>query len=744
MSISIRSNQDGAKAHNGDVVLLQALMGSEAGLFSGRSDVTKLVFAKESIDESSAHAIGVQVNSIHSMFGAVAEKLGLANRAGGVYKDKAQAGSLVAALESAAVTGAMAATSGASFLGQKTDISSVRSSDASMQMFTVTSENAPNYVGKRADRMVAAMEAFDQVQQRNAALYSMAYNYTVSLQDEFNETVWPLLTLPADQIGFGIVVNRLTVHRGLVHDVSGRAQELKKVDLCRAGVDYTVLSRKKNRAIPVHRAASADKFVAAALVAPWDYTEEGANFKTSAYKIATELSIIGLCQTDAQLSGASGAANQTDTLDPAVSLDDLFVKVGDDILKLNVYGRQGANFVFSQQDRNEDRRLAFDSKYVVIGPKTKQADGSTLVSLAALASKNQFVVLHISANGTLNTEFGTAAVYGNKVAIVRAYDNANNLLDTASSDYTDLATALSSAALIGYTLRSYKTNINMRERGDFVDRNQFTQLYEVPLLSPITYQRPVGQNGENDAADFETLVTTTRFRMKGDGVTAIFEAFERIRDFTLVPFNTEDAPSGMGAARFHVKPYCADLTDAANCIDAAALVSTLDNAAAVENVQAAIVNKLRDVAFSMYVMSEYQSAMTALGLNTDSMSLIIATDPYIRRYLTVNGDLRTLTEKFNVHLVDTLDKRFRGKIFMTFGIFDESRNQGPNILNWGNLVWAPEVVVSANMPRGEAMARETIVQPRYLFVNHLPVCAMITVKNIDQVFDESYLRVKSI
>lgn len=54
---------------------------------------------------------------------------------------------------------------------------------------------------------------------------------------------------------------------------------------------------------------------------------------------------------------------------------------------------------------------------------------------------------------------------------------------------------------------------------------------------------------------------------------------------------------------------------------------------------------------------------------------------------------------------------------MAFTINDESRNQAPNILNFGQCVMAPEVVVSANVMRNGGNVRETIVQPRYSYVD---------------------------
>lgn len=726
--MNLRSNGGlGVAAVNHDVALLKSFGQAAANMAMPDSAVAGRVFATESISESDAHAIDNVAGNFSAILSAVTAKLGTAKTG------------VVLAAESAALQGAFALAARDSHLARSTSIGGV-SAPAGTEMFSVSGESVPHFSGKRSSKVVAAMEAFDQREQRQSALYTMAYNYSVPLQSEFGETLYPLLTLPADQIGLGIVVNRLTIHRGLTHSVSGRAQELQKIDLTRAPVDYTVLSRSKNAAVPVFRTAAADVFVDSAVIAPVDYTVEGANFQTAPLKIGVEANLLGLSQTDAQL--AAGSANQTDTLDPAVSLNNLYVKLGDDVVAINVYGRHGANFAYNQQGRPEDRRLNFRSKYVVLTKATKQVGGGALVDLDSLVTDGLSLVLDIAVDGTVNTEYGNVTVHGPRLAIVRVLDSNNVELPANNAKVVALQALVSAGTVVGYDLKAFKTNVNLRERGDFIDRNQFVQLYEVPLLSPITAQRPVASNGEHDASDYETLVTTTRFRLAGDCVTAVFEAVDRLRAFTAVPFNNEDAPQGLGAARFHVKPYLAELVGA-EALDAQAMSLTLDSQDAAKNVSAAIVNKLRDIAFSMYINSEYESAKMATGFVGDT-TVVIATDPYIRRYLQIDGELRTLSEKFNVKIVDTLDKRFRGKIFMTFVVLGDNRNETPNILNWGNLVWSAETVISANIPRGDSMSRETIVQPRYRFIEHLPVAAMVEVKNIDKVFDESFLKVKQL
>jgi hypothetical protein len=230
-----------------------------------------------------------------------------------------------------------------------------------------------------------------------------------------------------------------------------------------------------------------------------------------------------------------------------------------------------------------------------------------------------------------------------------------------------------------------------------------------------------------DAGDFEALVTTTRFRLKNDAVTAVFDAVEGLRNHTQSGDPLE-LPEGLGASRFHVRPTFFEPA----AIDATTIVDSWSSANRLADLQAAIVNILRDYAFRMHVESEYPAAASALG-QAEVPTIIVATDPIIRRYILADGDLRTLTDKFNMKIVDTLDRRFSGKVFMTFGVFDENRNTAPNILNWGNLIWAPEVVHHASVPRGESMSRETIVQPRYRFVNHLPVATLLTFNNVPNV-----------
>ena len=676
------------------------------------------VFAMESIADSDIMAIEQAATNLQSTLSSVVGMLGFET------KD-------IFVQESAAVQGGMVASAAQSFLSRQISFPTESTKDR----FVVPGNSAPNYLGHRSN--LFAMEAFDNRETRNAMLYTMAYNYSCARQDDFGETIWPTLTLAADQVGFGIVVNRLTIHRGVSHTVDGKVVQFNKVDLMRAAADHTVLHKKKNLITPHVRPDAVDKFVDAAVIAPYTIDIEGENIKTAPLKVGVEIGLMGLGQTDAMLDG--GLMNQTDTLDPAVQLEAVYAQIGADVVKFNVYGLPAANFTYAPQGMDKQRNLQMTSKAIFLTKGATQVDGSALSDLAPIVTKSLTVEVELVMTGTLNTEFGSIRVFGNQIGLVKVLDADKVQLGSTNADVQDLAGHFANAKIVGYDVRAYRTNMNMRERGDFIDRTSFTQLYEVPLLSPVTAQRPQNTDGQQDAGDFEALVTTTRFRLQNDAVTAIFDSVARLQEHIKPGVSIDDLPSAVGASRFHVKP----VIFTPDPIDVTKLVDSLTSGDRLKDLQAGIVNLLRDYAFNMYIQSEYPSAQQALGM-TGPTTVIIATDPKIHRYIMLDGDLRTLTEKFNIRVVSTIDKRFTNKLFMTFGVFDETRNQAPNLLNWGNLIWAPEVVMSASVPRGESMSRETIVQPRYVFVNHLPIAAMFDFTNLSDVFEKLELNVHQV
>jgi hypothetical protein len=110
-----------------------------------------------------------------------------------------------------------------------------------------------------------ALEAYDERDNRNAAVYSIAYNMQAARQDEFGETFFPTIVVTPDQVGFGVTVRLMSVMNDFNRQITGELDKYERKNLIRALADPTILKNEMTRIIPVYRPQAADKFVDTAL-----------------------------------------------------------------------------------------------------------------------------------------------------------------------------------------------------------------------------------------------------------------------------------------------------------------------------------------------------------------------------------------------------------------------------------------------------------------------------------------------
>jgi hypothetical protein len=671
--------------------------------------VTKSVLSLESIDDSKLHALNTVSNDLTVAIEAIANELNIGREITQAQKD-------------AAVTAGVLCGDYRSFISYKAEFPQISTENVGV----VQSYGLADSVKERS----FSLEAYDEKENRNAAIFSIAYNMQAARQDEFGETFFPTLVVTPDNVGFGVTVNLMTVYDGVERKISGSFEDFKKKNIIRAVADPSILRKEQTRIVPVVRAQSVSNFVAPADVAVSNIIHEGEAVSTAPLAIGKKIDLLGISQLDSLVS--AGVMNQTDSLDPAISLQNVFVKFGDDVLKFNTINLPLSNFTYTTQNNYRLMALNFTTTSVLINKDTKQADGSALVDLLGVVTNDLSVRVELVMNGSVNIETGECQVYGNAIS-AHIVKNASGVeLSMTAAPALAVVTVVNSGNILGYDLQAYRTNMNRRQIGQLVDVVKYTQLYNVPLRSPITTIHPINTDGTTDASDVQALITTTRIRTSNEAVTSLINTAAVLREYVDVRDVTGVGPEVMGVGRFFVRPvYYEDNIDMMTAIDS---VKSHERAA---DIQAVLVNKIRDLSYRMYRDSEYKAAADALqGGISATPTVIVGTDPVIARYLNVTGDLRTLGSEFNVRIVSTLDVRVQGKIFIAFGVFDENRNVAPNPLNFGNMVWGPELVLTANISRGNTISKETVVQPRYLFVTHTPVMSVITVDNIPDVLNK--------
>lgn len=590
-------------------------------------------------------------------------------------------------------------------------------------------------VGEGAMEKRIGLESFDNRENAITVPYSVVYNLYGARQNEFGETLYPTVVVAPDQYGYDITVRLVQVMEEFQRKTSGEASDdyFGKRNILNALLDHTILRNDQLRCIPVYRDEAKDKFVDPALVAPVSMMFEGVSIDTAPLAVGKKVDLIAISQTDKLLE--SGVMTVVDALDSFIQLDALYLKVGPaggaEAIKLgNLSQIQASMFTDARQGNQRRMTLAFETKELMINKSTKRADGSDSVVLKPIIDGKYTVRLGATVFGDANLEIANLTITPTDLRVYSVENEDGQFLDLSKGAGKTIADLFVDAEIVGYDQISRRTNSDLRERGQLIDQTSVKMVYGVPLLAPIHTLRPVATGDANDASDLAALVTATHVRTSNEAVTALLLA-----DQTLAGFVSHNGgvrkgdPEILGPARYLVTPFYETDT-----LDMLKLVNSVTSHERAADVQSVLVNKIRDVVFRMYRDSAYGIAADAMaGGMGPKPTIIIATDPVLARYMQVTGDFRLIHEEFDVKIVDTMDLRMKGQIFITFGQFGGESVGVPNPLHFGNMAWKPELTMVLPIQRGGATVKELSVQPSFKHFTNLPILAKLVVTGIHDV-----------
>ena len=585
-----------------------------------------------------------------------------------------------------------------------------------------------------ASRMQAALESYDEKENRNMTVYSVAYNLQAARQDEFGEAFFPTVTVSPDQVGYSVSIRLVQVMDEVRRDISGAvSKNFGKRNIIQALIDPSILRNDQTKVVPVYSDESKANFVDAALIPPVAVVHEGEKVTTSALSFGKKFSLLGLSQTEALLS--TGILDNSDALDPNVQLSALYMKITDgtatEVVKFDsLIQMPSATFTYAVQGNYRQMNLNMDTNALLVSKNTKQVDGSVSALLAPIVTGEYNVRLSTGVYGSTNLELGDTSLTAGAVSVFEVTDKDGNVLDTTTGVGKTIADLFVSATMIGYDLNARRTNSNRRERGQLLDLTYFNMVYGVNLLAPITIPRPLTVGDQTDSSDLAALITATRIRTSNAAVAKLLEVEQVLKEYvsTNGGLQTYD-PEILGAARLLLTPFYEHCD-----FDVSKQTDSLVAHERAVDIQASLVNKLRDMAYRMWRDSGYQAAADALaGMPTKNPTIIVGTDPVIARWIQVVGDFRTLGNEFNVKVVSTLNQNMRGKIVMTFGDFESGKDGVPNPMHFGNMAWKPELVLVLPLHRNGGNSKELTVQPSFLHVANLPIMASLNVTGISDI-----------
>jgi hypothetical protein len=696
---------------------LQSEIVNRGSELAGSAALTRAAISMESIDKSLEHELDSALDNLNHALEGIITDLESTNVISGISQTQK-----TAALAAGVLAGDARAVWDHSFAFEARTESL---HDGRVVNEYVGAAGISDMVDKRI-----GMEAYDERENRNAQSYTIAYNMAAAKQDEFAETFFPTVVVTPDQLGYAVSIRLINVLNDIRRSTSGAvSRNFEKRNIIQAVIDPTILRNDQTRIIPVYRDEAKQNFVDAALVPPKDIIFEGESIQTAPLAVNKKFQLLGLSQTDALLQ--TGILDVTDAIDPAIQLESLYIQIGTEVFRVSTLNLPLATFAPAVQGNYRLMQLNFSTQSVLFNGSQTKVDGSASTALKTLSDNKVDVRLGFDVSGSVNLELSDTSVFASDVAVYSVRDEAGNLLDVTTGDGKTYADLFAGAKVIGYTLEARRTNSNRRERGQLLDTTFYTQIYAVPLRSPITALRPLGSGDSNDASDLASLITATHIRTTNAAIDTLLETADTLSQYANNRDQLGTTPDIMGVSRFLVTPYFKHET-----LDVAAVIDSLKSHERAEDLQAAIVNVLRDMAYRMYRDSGYKAAADALSGGVAPVpTVIIGTDPVIARYLTVTGDLRTLAGGFKVRVVSTLNERMANKIVMTFGEFENGKDGVPNPLHFGNMAWKPELVLVLPLHRNGANSKELTVQPQFRHIVNLPIMAVLDVVNIEAAVD---------
>ena len=571
-----------------------------------------------------------------------------------------------------------------------------------------------------------AMEAYDESNNRDSVVYTVAYNFLAAKQNDFGEAFYPTHVVSNDNVGVTVSLRLIQVYDDIKRNVNGALARFNRKNIVKALIDSTILKNEMTRVVPVVRPASLANFVDPALVPAAAVVLEGESINTAPLKVGVEMDIIGLSQTDTLL--AAGIMDRTDGLDRSINLQNVYIQVGADVLSYNVSNLATSNFLAQPQENYKRHALNFNSHSLVVNKSKKRADNTNLVELADVVTEDLILQLKINMTGTVNIEEGGLVVYGNSVKIEKAFDANGVELALTHAKVAPLVTKFATAEIFGYTLKAYRNNLSKRQRGQLLDTTYQNQTWTLPLRSPVSVIRPPNADSQTDSGDLASLVAATFVRTSNEAVTTLLETAALLKEFVDSRVPTSLAPDLFGVARELVEP-----TYIGETLDVNAVINSVSSHEKAADIQAVLAQKIRDIGSRLYRDSGFQAVVETKVAGIDGEpTIIVGTDPMTARYLMVDGDTRLTGPTFNYKVVTTSDERMQGKLVIALGYPDQTEGT-LNPIHFGYMLWSPEATIVIPQARGDQISKELTVMPRFRHITNVPVMGMVEVKNIPDV-----------
>lgn len=582
-------------------------------------------------------------------------------------------------------------------------------------------------------------ESFEVHGMANTLSMTVSYNVRAEKQAAAVELFFPTISLDSTQNNYTIDVHLSTVFTDEEYDVSGKGDLYRhQKHVIKALRDASILKSNFTDIVPVYRAGVNDKYFVDPAISPVRVvrTDYGEDITTGLLKMGEQIPLLHISQTDRQIS--KGSNDSSDQIAPNPKLKTLGLKVGNDtVLFENLQHHQASQFTYSTVGDREGIQLIYDVNTHFLNKDTKgQVSGALPTELQALEDKGLEAMLSIRVMGLGNTNYGFTNLNASKVT-VRAVRNAATKEELSLEDpaIKALVEALETTEVIGYEVDANLTNANIREHGALLDDNVQRIIYGVKLHSPIAVRRPMdAKDAVTDEQRIDTLIKMSFIRRTNAGVTAIYDIMNMLLNQPQDVDMTEPYHwSVIGAGQYYARTYVRDLT-----LDVLKTIQTMQTSDKRNNINSLFSDFILAEMTQAFCQSELAAAYELTDIGSGKPHVIAMTDHYTGKFIFREGDIRTLGDGFDFTIKEISDGRLVdgkkdgdvGTIFLTFGKPKHGDMRVP--LWFGNTLDKREIPRIVSRARGSKYQHETMVQPFFSHIVHLPILIRVRVENLKE------------
>lgn len=582
---------------------------------------------------------------------------------------------------------------------------------------------------------VYSTESYDNQSLIDHMSISIGLNYKIARQGPAMEMIYRTVPLSPEQGGIDIQIPNLYVENTLQHALDGSESDFGLRRVMDSAIDFTVLNDNSTQLIPGYNATSAANFVATSVITPFDYVNGRRTVKTSGLAVGKTINLLGIGQIDSVQR--VGQADFTEALDRNIGIESVFLSLGADTIRFDTKGLPYSRFVKTPEQGGRAMALNFPLTTLEINKETVAYNDAPLAGsvFGTIATGDYKVRLKTIINGQADVERGTVNINAGSLEVMYIKNTAGDKIDLAAGVGKTIVDGLAALATSAWWPDARLTNTNHRHLGLMLNVRNVTERLLTRQRAPFFVPYPLSENRDQTVMDWLTFAVGSY--INNEAVGTLIGYHERLMrltgglrgELTGGDFEINALPIE-GIGRWLVNPYVQELD-----VDLMETAQSQETVANVENGIEVLVNTLRSVSFDILQRTNYENACRYMdgGEITSKWRIALVTSKKIERFMTIQGDSRTLGAGLSYQLEADVDQRLSDVMYLTI-VRD---GEGVDALSAGAMLLTPTLVSTISVTRNNRPGNEAVVQPRFQHYNFLPIIVKLNIKGVDELLEST-------